>query len=467
LAKTAILLENRRMSIAVRSASGVWGSRTTFVLALTASAIGLGNLWRFSYLVGEHGGAPFLISYLACLFLVAVPVLVAEVLLGSHGRSNPVSTLLYVARRSEISRGWTVIAWIGGTAAVLVLAYHSVVAGWGLAYIEKLQSGVFADASAADAGREFAELLEDPAAMLRWQTIFLLLVFGVSGLGIYRGLAVVFWLVGPALLVTLGALIEFSLVNGDLEAAGDFLFSVNYYDFTPAAVLVAMGQAFYTLGIGMGVGIAFGAYAPDKIPLGRAVIAVALFDMLIAVGAGLAIFPLIFASNMEPAMGPGLMFVGLPYAFGNVTQGDMLGALFFLMVSVVAVGSAVALAEPAMAYLNERLRLARPLAAMFLGAAVWVLALVCALSFNLWQEVAWFGEMTPFQFLDVLTTCVMLPIAALLTSLLVGYRVRREILRVELWRESKRFIFLWRACLRYIAPPAIVVIMLTALLRHL
>jgi NSS family neurotransmitter:Na+ symporter len=360
-----------------------------------------------------------------------------------------------------------VIAWIGGAAAVLVLGYHTVVAGWGLAYIEKMQAGVFADASVADAGREFAELLQDPVAMLRWQTMFVILVFTVSGLGIYRGLAVLFWLVGPALLVSLGALIEYALANGDMDAAGDFLFSVNYYDFTPSAVLLAMGQAFYTLGIGMGVGIAFGAYAPDKIPLGRAVIAVALFDTLVAVAAGLAIFPLVFANNMEPSMGPGLMFVSLPYAFGNLLQGDILGAVFFFMVSVVALGSAVALAEPAMAYLNERLRLARPLAAVGLGAAVLVLSLVCALSFNLWREVSWFRGMTPFQALDLLTTCVMLPLAALLTALLVGYRMRRQILMVELYRESRRFIFLWRACLRYIAPPVIVVIMLTALLQYL
>jgi NSS family neurotransmitter:Na+ symporter len=455
------------MSIAVRSATGVWGSRTTFVFALTASAIGLGNLWRFSYLLGEQGGAPFLLAYLVCLFLVAAPVLIAEVLLGSHGRGNPVSALVYAARRSEINRGWVVIAWLAGIASVLVLAYLSVVAGWGLAYIEKLQAGVFADASAADAGREFSELLSGPRTMVQWQTIFILLVFGVSGLGIYRGLGVLFWLVGPVLLVTLGALIEFGLTEGDMEMAGNFLFSVNLYDFDATSILIAMGQAFYTLGIGLGVGMAFGAYAPDKIPLGRVVIAVALFDIMIAIAAGLAIFPLVFATNLEPTMGPGLVFVGLPYAFGNMPEGEWLGALFFLMTSVVALGSAVALAEPAMAWMSERMRIARPAAAMLLGGAVWILALGASLSFNMWQDVYVIGELNLFRFLEVLTTCVLLPLAALLTALLVGYRVRRDILRVELYRESKHFVFLWRACLRYIAPPVIVVIMLTALVEYL
>jgi NSS family neurotransmitter:Na+ symporter len=303
--------------------------------------------------------------------------------------------------------------------------------------------------------------------MVQWQTIFILLVFGVSGLGIYRGLGVLFWLVGPVLLVTLGALIEFGLTEGDMEMAGNFLFSVNLYDFDATSILIAMGQAFYTLGIGLGVGMAFGAYAPDKIPLGRVVIAVALFDIMIAIAAGLAIFPLVFATNLEPTMGPGLVFVGLPYAFGNMPEGEWLGALFFLMTSVVALGSAVALAEPAMAWMSERMRIARPAAAMLLGGAVWILALGASLSFNMWQDVYVIGELNLFRFLEVLTTCVLLPLAALLTALLVGYRVRRDILRVELYRESKHFVFLWRACLRYIAPPVIVVIMLTALVEYL
>ena len=180
------------MSIALRSSTGVWGSRTTLVLALTASAIGLGNLWRFSYLLGAQGGAPFFIAYLVCLFLVAVPILIAELMLGSHGRANPVSTLLYTVRRSEISRAWTVVAWLGCIAALLVLAYHSVVAGWTMAYVEKLQAGVFSDASAAEVGHEFGELLADPDALIQWQTSFIALVFVISGLGIYRGLGALF-----------------------------------------------------------------------------------------------------------------------------------------------------------------------------------------------------------------------------------------------------------------------------------
>ena len=455
------------MSIAVRSAAGAWSSRTTFVLALTASAVGLGNLWRFTYLLGEQGGAPFLIAYLITLFLVAAPILIAEVLVGSHGRANPVSALLYTSGRSEISKAWVVIAWIAGIAALLILAYYSVVAGWSLAYIDKLQSGAFADASAADVGREFQQLLSDPQVLMRWQTLFVVITFTVSGLGIYRGLAIIFWLAGPMLLVALGVLIDFALVHGDMGRAGEFLFSVNAYDFTAESILIAMGQAFYTLGIGVGVGMAFGAYVPDKIPIGRTVIAVALFDTMIAVAAGVAIYPIVFASNMQPSMGPALIFVGLPYAFGNMPQGEWFGGVFFLLLSVVAVASAVALAEPVMSYLVERMRLRRPLAALLLGIAVWGLSLGCALSFNEWREEYWFRDFTLFELFDLLSSAILLPLACLLTALLVGYQVRRETLRVELYRESRHFVYLWRACLRYVAPPVIIVVMLAALVESL
>jgi NSS family neurotransmitter:Na+ symporter len=448
------------MSIAVRSQSGVWGSRTTFVLALGACAIGLGNLWRFSYLVAENGGAAFVLVYLGCLFLVAVPVFIAEVVIGSHGRADPVSAVLRACKRSQITQAWVLLAWLAGFTAILVLSYQVVIASWGLAYIPKLLSGVFADASAADVAREFNSLLADSRQMVQWQSAFIATVCAISALGIHRGLGVLFWLAVPLFLVALGVLIDYNLQHGDMVRTREFLFSINRYDFTPRAVLIAMGQAFYTLGIGMGVGIAFGAYAPDKQPIGRTIIAVALFDTLVALAAGLAIFPIVFASNMEPSMGPGLMFIGLPYAFGNMVQGELFGSLFFVLVSMVALASAVALAEPGVSYLVQRMRLRRPLAVLCIGAAVWVLALNSALSFNASREVYWWAEYTFFEALDVLTAQILMPAVCLGTTLLVGYGLRREILRVELHREGKYFFLLWRACLRYIAPPVIVLLCL-------
>lgn len=452
------------MSIAVRSVTGVWGSRTTFLLALAASAIGLGNLWRFSYLIGEHGGAPFLLVYLACLFVVAVPVLIAEIVIGSHGRASPVTAILRASERSGRTRAWVLLGWLASLTAAMILAYYCVVAGWGLAYIQKMLSGAFADASAADVGLEFAGLLADPQQLVQWQTLFIVMVFSTSALGIYRGLGLLFWFAGPLALVALGVLIQYGLEHGDMQRAGEFLFSVNQYDFTPEAVLIAMGQAFYTLGIGAGIGMAFGAYAPEKLPIGRTVVAVAMIDTLVALAAGLAIFPIVFASNINPAMGPGLIFVGLPTAFGNLVEGELYGSLFFVLMVAVALGSAVALAEPGVSYFSERLRLKRPLAALAVGVQTWALSLLCALSFNLWADLRFVNDYTLFELLDNVTVLILLPLVALFTALYVGYALHREVLRVELYRESKYFFFLWRAALRYIAPPVILVIMLAAVI---
>jgi NSS family neurotransmitter:Na+ symporter len=354
-----------------------------------------------------------------------------------------------------------VIGWLSGLTALMILSYYSVVAGWGLAYIEKMDSGVFADSSARLVGEAFQAFLADPEALVYWQSLFIALTFIVSGLGVHRGVGAMCWFAIPVLLVVLVALIAHSMEYGDMQRTQEFLFSSNSFDFTPESALIAMGQAFYTLTVGVGVGLAYGSYAPEKLPIGRTVLAVAVLDTAFAIAAGLAIFPTVFAANLEPSMGPGLMFVSLPYAFGNMFQGEMLGLLFFVMMSVVTLGSAVALAEVPVSYMVQRMRMRRPVAALVVAVCVWMLAL--ALSFNQWQDIYWYKDMTLFSLLDFVSADILLPLVCLLTAMFVGYGMKREVLRIEMYRENATFFFLWRACLRYIAPPVIVLIMLIAL----
>jgi NSS family neurotransmitter:Na+ symporter len=246
-----------------------WRSRTTFVLALSASAVGLGNLWRFSYLTGENGGGPFVVTYVLCLFLVAVPLMVGEVVIGSHGKGGPVAALRRVADRSLLSRGWSVLGWLACATGMLILAYYVVVAGWGLAYARFMQSGVFSAASAPVVGEYFGDFLAEPARQAYWQTLFLLLAGGFVLFGVRRGLGLMVWLAVPCLLALLGALLKYSFDNGDLVAAREFLFSVKWIDFSPRSILVALGHAFFTLGVGVGTGISYGAYARlDDCPAG-------------------------------------------------------------------------------------------------------------------------------------------------------------------------------------------------------
>ena len=452
------------MSIARPGALGGWRSRTTFVLALSASAVGLGNLWRFSYLTGEHGGAPFVLTYVLCLFLIAVPVMVAEVVVGSHGRAGPLAAIRWASDRSLRSRKWMLLGVLACITGLLILSYYVVVAGWSMAYARYMQSGLFSSASAVVVGEQFEGLLGDPARQVYWQSLFLLLVVAIVGLGVRRGLGLLVWLAVPALVTMLAILIKFGFDHGDLEATRDFLFSVKLVDFSAHSALVALGQAFYSLGVGVATGISYGAYAPRRIPIGRSVMAVAVFDTMIALLAGLAIFPIVFANNLEPTMGPGLMFVSLPYAFGNIMQGELFGTVFFALVVLVALGSAVAIMEPIVATIMQQARLRRFTAVLLVGALVWVLGLVVVVSLAPGEASTWFGYRNLFGFLNGITAGLLLPVVALSTALFVGWRLRPEILRLELYRESDLFFSLWRFLLRYIVPPAITLIMLAAFL---
>jgi neurotransmitter:Na+ symporter, NSS family len=448
------------VTVATRGELGGWQSRTTFVLALSASAVGLGNLWRFSYLVGEHGGGAFVLTYVLCLFLVAVPVMVAEVVLGSHGRGSPLAAIRRASDRSLLSRGWMLVGVLACLTGILILSYYTVVAGWALAYAYDMQAGTFSAASAAAVGEHFAGFLVDPLRLVFSQSLFLLAVMLLVALGVRLGLGLLVWLVVPALVTLLAILIKFGFDNGDIPAARDFLFSVKLVDFSPQAALVALGQAFYTLSVGVGTGISYGAYAPRRTPIGRSVIAVAVFDTVIALLAGLAVFPVIFANNLEPSMGPGLVFFSVPYAFGNIAQGDLFGALFFLLVVLAALGSAVAIMEPAVGGLIEMTRFRRPVAVLFVGGVIWTLGLAVALSLADGGQGDWYGRGSLLSLLDRLTADCLLPLVALLTALLVGWRMRRELLRAALRRESAVFFSLWRLLLRYIAPAAMVLILL-------
>lgn len=452
------------MNGAPRGEPGGWRARSTFVLALSASAIGLGNLWRFSYLVGEHGGGAFVVTYLLCLFLVAVPVMVAEVVLGSQGRGSPLAAIRRASDRSLLSRCWMLVGLLACFTGILILSYYTVVAGWALAYAHDMQAGTFSAASAVAVAQHFAGFLESPLRLVGSQSLFLLLVMLFVTLGVRLGLGLLVWLLVPALVTVLALLIAFGFDNGDIPATREFLFTVRLVDFSPQGALVALGQAFYTLSVGVGTGISYGAYAPRRTPIGRSVIAVAVFDTVIALLAGLAVFPVIFANNLEPSMGPGLVFFSVPFAFGNIAHGDFFGALFFLLLVLAALGSAVAIMEPAVGSLIQMTRMRRPVAVLLVGAVIWLLGL--AVAFSLAGDGAgdWFGTGSLLGLLDMMTADCMLPLVALLTALLVGWRMHPVLLRATLRRESALFFSLWRLLLRYIAPPAMVLIMLAAYL---
>ncbi len=436
-----------------------WRSRMTFLLALAAAGVGLGNLWRFSYLSGEHGGGAFVVLYLLCLFGLAVPVLIAEVVIGAYGRAGPWFAMREAADRSLRSRRWEWVLLPASIAALITLSLYAVVAGWALDFAYSLQEGFFASASVANVADHYHGLLQDLPRQVGWQSLFIGVAMLVVWLGVRRGIGTLVWASVPLLLALLALLVSFALDNGDLPATKAFLFSAQLLDFTPESFRAALGHAFYTLGVGAAVGICYGAYAPERLPIGRTVVAVAVFDTLVSIAAGLALFPVLLAQNIVPVGGPGLLFIGVPYAFGNTMAGDLFGTLFFLAVALVALGTAVALLEVVASSLAQRLRWRRFTAVLLVGASCWALSLLAVESLASTAP----GEQSLFLWLDRLAAELLLPFAALLITVFVGWRMRTELVRACLYRETDAFFSLWYLLLRYIAPLAIFALLVGAL----
>ena len=437
---------------------GAWSSRWTFVLAATGSAVGLGNIWKFPYIVGENGGGAFVLVYLLCILMVGLPVMIAEVMLGRRGRQSPINTMRYLTGQAGLDGAWNAIGWLGVIAGLMILSYYAVIAGWALHYIGHMASGAFQGVTAEQAGSIFNELLADKDTLIFWQTIFLLLTVIVVTGGVTKGLGVAVRILMPLLFVLLLVLLVFSYQSGNFARGLSFLFSFNYEALTWDGVLEAMGHAFFTLSLGMGAIMAYGAYMPEHARIGRTVLAVGFLDTLVALVAGLAIFPIVFANpTIEPSSGPGLMFVSLPVVFGNMPGGLLFGSLFFVLVTLAAWSSAISLIEPAVAYLVESRNFHRITANLLLGLIAWVVGLGTVLSFNIWSEsrIAGFNF---FEFMDFLTSSVMLPLTGLFIAIFVGWIMRPQAVREELSDESDKVFYRWHWVVRYISPLAISVV---------
>ena len=440
------------------SRHGMWSSRLVFVLAAAGSAVGLGNIWKFPYITGENGGGAFVVVYLACIALIGVPIMMAEVLLGRAGRLSPINTMRKLARESGGAGFWPVIGWMGVLAGFLILSYYAVIAGWAVSYVGRLATGTFDGADGAASQAAFDAFLSDPWAVLLWQTVFMAVTVFIVARGVARGLeTAVRWLM-PLLLVLLLVLVGYGAAVGDFARGAGFLFGFDASKLSVDGLLTAMGHAFFTLSLGMGAIMAYGAYLPARTSIAGTVTTIAVLDTVVALAAGLAIFPIVFATaGLEPGEGPGLMFVTLPIAFGNLPLGAVVGAVFFLLVSFAAVTSAISLTEPALAFLVEQYNAKRARAAVSLGAGCWLLGIGTVLSFNVWADVHVVGGLTFFDFVDYVSYKVLLPVGGLLIALFAGWVLARPIVAEELgydgWQQR-----LWEAAIRFVAPAGVLVV---------
>ena len=449
------------MATDTRSVHGQWSGKLAFILAATGSAVGLGNIWKFPYITGENGGGAFVLVYLLCIALVGIPIMVAEILLGRRGRQSPMNTMATLAREAGASPAWRWLGIMGVVAGFLILSFYSVIAGWALAYIERAATGAFTGIDKQGVGALFGALVGDWEKLLGWHTLFIVMTVAVVARGVRHGLERAVSVLMPLLFVILVLLVGYAIAQGDFARAVEFMFQPDFSKLTGESVLIAMGHAFFTLSLGMGAIMIYGSYLPSHVSIGQVTLVVAIADTVVALLAGLAIFPIVFAQGLEAGAGPGLIFQTLPLAFGQMPGGVVIGTLFFIMLTFAAWSSAISLIEPAVTWLVENRGMERVTAAMLTGFVAWLLGIGTVLSFNEWSEVTWLGR-TFFDNLDFLTTNILLPLGGLLISIFVAWVMRREHLLDELEMPDGALFQWWHFLIRFLTPVAVVAIFLNS-----
>lgn len=438
---------------------GAWRNRWTFMLATAGSAIGLGNIWKLPYMIGVNGGSAFVLVFIACILFVGIPLMMTEILLGRRAQQNPLDGIKTLALEAKASTLWKVIGGMGMLTGLLILAFYSVIGGWVLSFILEAAKGSFTEITATQSTANFNNLLASPISLLFWHSVFMCLTMGVVAHGVNSGLEKANNILIPALFAILLILLGYSMSVGNMPAAYDFMFSLDFSKITPVAVLSALGHAFFSLSLGMGSVMVYGSYLQRNVSIARTTIYIALADTMLGLLVGLAIYSLVFANNLAPNAGPGLIFQTLPIAFGHMPGGSLIATLFFMLVAFAAWTSAISLVEPTIAWIVENSKISRKLAATALGLLVWLLGISVVLSFNDWQHIKIIFGLNIFETLDKLTSTILLPLGGLLMAIFAGYFMRKEHVQEELSLSNCAFK-LWRFTNNYISPVAIVAVFL-------
>lgn len=442
-----------------------WGSRVGFIMAAVGSAVGLGNIWKFPYMVGESGGSAFVLAYLVCIALIGFPILVAEWMIGRRGQRNPMDSFANVAVSEGRSRNWAVVGVVGILGAFLILSFYSVIGGWALNYMTKLSSGDFTGLDGAAVEGVFNTMLASPGTLTIWHTVFMLITGGIVALGVTGGIEKASKVMIPLLALILFIIVGYNVVNGGFGEAVSYLFTPDFSKLFGEGAsdifLAALGHAFFTLSLGMGIMVTYGSYLGKDISLLSMARTVVIMDTVIALAAGLAIFPIIFSHGMDPASGPGLIFVSLPIAFGSMTAGAILGTLFFLLITFAALTSSISLIEPSIEFLEERTSMNRTTAVILASIAIWLLGVAALLSFNMWSDVMIFGN-NIFDFLDKLTSKFMLPITGLAAIVFAGWFMNQDSVRQELGLSGGSWS-LWQVIAKFVAPIGVIIVFISAL----
>ena len=444
------------------SNSNIWKGNSTFILAAAGSAVGLGNIWRFPYMVGSNGGSAFVIIYLLCILAIGLPVMASEVLIGKYGRKSPINSLKALAKENAISENWKYLGILGALAGILILSYYSVFAGMALSYIFNFFPSGLENPSEYSA-RYFSELSSSHWILIFWHSTFLMITCWIVAMGVVKGIGRSVSILMPFLFLFIILISFYSSYIGNFNETIFFLFKPDFSSITPEVVISAMGQAFFSLSIGMGAIMAYGAYMPERQVIGKTVLTIIILDTLVALCAGIAIFPIVFSNtSLEVSAGPGLIFETLPVAFYSLPFGNLFSIIFFTLISIAALSSSISLLEPFTAWMEEKLKMHRRTIVVCLGFLVWFLGMGSIFSFNIWSDLKFLG-LNFLELMDYLTNNIMLPVGGFFISIFVGWVLPNSLVQKYVKLNDQLFkIFIF--FLKYVSTGAIALIFLYSVL---
>ena len=441
-----------------------FGSRFGALVAMAGSAVGLGNLWRFPYLVGENGGAAFIIVYILMSFLICLPIFICEFVVGRRSQENAYSAF------RDLSGGswWKYVGVMTVLVPIVVTSYYSVVGGWSVEYLFKSFTFSFTHGgSQAAISTMFGDFVSSPWLPLAAHTVFLLTTAVIVAAGIKGGIEKFSKVMMPVLFVIVLGIAIYSMTLPGAKAGLNYLFSPDFSKIDSKACAAALGQAFFSLSIGFGTIMTYASYVSKKENIMFQSTATAVSDLTFALIAGVAIMPAVFAFGLDPQSGPGLVFETLPYVFSQMPAGGVVAILFFVALLVAAITSSISMFEVGVAYLVEEKKLQRVGASAIIFAICWVLGAFCSLSFGPLSDLKLFGR-TIFDFFDNLSSNVLMTLGSLLTVLFVGWRLKKTDIYDEftnggtIGANVRIFGVLW-FLIRYVAPLAIIVIFVSGL----
>ena len=437
---------------------GLWATRLGFILAASGSAIGLGNVWKFPYITGQHGGGAFVLIYLICIVVIGLPIMLAEFTLGRRTQKNPVGAYQALVPGSP----WVGVGFIGVLAGFLILSFYSVVGGWTLAYVvNSITQSILQFSSPQEAGNFFGAFIANTPQVIFYHAVFIGLCMSIVVKGIHGGIEKACDIMMPTLFIILLILMVRSLtLPGAMEGVKFYLYP-DFSKISGQTILVALGQAFFSLSLGMGAMLTYGSYLSPKENLTSATVYVVIFDTLIALLMGMVIFPAVFAMGLEPAEGPSLVFSVLPAVFSSMPWGTGVSTIFFILLTIAALTSGISLLEVVVAYFIDQRGWKRKKAVMVMGGVIFILGVPSGLSFGLLGDVTFSGK-TFFDIVDNIASNYLLPIGGMLTAIFVGWIWGIKPAEQEIEKHETRFHWAkqWGFLLRYITPVGVAAIFL-------